>query len=99
MLDPPKPHPAALQACKLHFTSARLLPMGSHPRVADKRTQYDLFGPVSKLWSQSYDRAMVYFLACLKEFGEHARSRDAAEGKEAPFTFPFLIEGDKVRGA
>jgi len=45
-----------MQACGLALTSARLLPMGSHPRVADKRSTYDLFGPVSKLWSTSYDR-------------------------------------------
>eukprot|EP00983_Pelagomonas_calceolata_P078114 1154157-Pelagomonas_calceolata.AAC.4 len=43
-------------ACGLNLTSARLLPMGSHPRVADKRSTYDLFGPVSKLWSANYDR-------------------------------------------
>lgn len=55
-----------LQACGLVFQSARLLPMGSHPRVADKRTTYDLFGPVSKIWSSNYDRAMVCYLACLK---------------------------------
>ncbi len=47
---------SALQACGLSFSAARLLPMGSHPRVADKRSTYDLFGPVSKLWSANYDR-------------------------------------------
>ena len=37
--------------------------MGSHPRVvADKRATYDLFGPVNKLWSANYDRAMACFL-------------------------------------
>lgn len=53
----------------------RLLPMGSHPRVADKRGTYDLFGPVAKLWGGSYDKAMAGFLACLKEFGDFARAR------------------------
>ena len=56
----------------------RLLPMGRHPRVADRRGTYDLFGPVSKLWAQSYDRAMAIYLACLREFGEFARARCAA---------------------
>jgi beclin 1 len=49
--------------------------MGSHPRVADRRGAYDLFGPVSKLWAQSYDRAMAIYLACLREFGDFARAR------------------------
>ena len=49
--------------------------MGSHPRVADKRGTYDLFGPVNKLWGGSYDKAMSVFLACLKEFGDFARAR------------------------
>lgn len=59
----PTPRP---QSCGVVFSCARLLPMGSHPRVADKRSTYDLFGPVSKLWSSNYDRAMICFLACLK---------------------------------
>jgi beclin 1 len=49
--------------------------MGSAPRIADGRATYDLYGPVSKLWSSSYDRAMVGFLACLREAGEYARAR------------------------
>jgi len=53
----------------------RLLPMGSHPRVADKRGTYDLFGPVNKLWGGGYDKAMSVFLACLREFGDFARAR------------------------
>lgn len=83
------------QACKLTF-SYRLMPLGSYPRVADKRSTYDLFGPVNKLWSSSYDRAMVCFLACLKEFGDAARSRDLATSQDKPFEFPFPIDGDKV---
>ncbi|KAF5839533.1 autophagy protein [Dunaliella salina] len=84
------------QACGLNLTSARLLPMGSHPRVADKRSTYDLFGPVSKLWSANYDRAMICFLACLKEFGEHAARQDVLHSRHPPFAFPFPLEGDKV---
>lgn len=68
------------QACGVTFKSVRLLPMGSHPRVADKRATYDLFGPVSKLWSANYDRAMVGFMGALKEFGEHARQQDEQAG-------------------
>jgi beclin 1 len=49
--------------------------MGSHPRVADKRGSYDLFGPVNKLWGGTYEKAMAGFLACLKEFGDFARAR------------------------
>jgi len=85
------------QSCGISFASARLLPMGSHPRVADRRSTYDLFGPVSKLWSANYDRAMICYLACLKEFGEYAAREDTKMGSIAPpFTFPFPIDGDKV---
>lgn len=84
------------QQCKLNFSAYRLLPMGSHPRVADKRGSYDLFGPVNKLWGGTYDKAMAGFLACLKEFGDFARARDIAEGQPGLFEFPFAIEGDKV---
>ncbi len=44
----------AMQNCGIAFTSARLIPMGSHPRVADKRGgTYDLFGPVRHLLNAS----------------------------------------------
>lgn len=65
--------PACLPLCVP--AAYRLLPMGSHPRVADKRGTYDLFGPVNKLWGGGYDKAMSIFLACLKEFGDFARAR------------------------
>ena len=57
---------ATLQACKLSFSSHRLLPMGSYPRIADRKGVYELFGPVNKLYCARYDRAMVAFLACLR---------------------------------
>lgn len=57
---------AAEQACKLVFSAAVLQPMGSYPRVADKKGAHDLFGPVSKIYCSDYDRAMTLYLACLK---------------------------------
>lgn len=43
----------------ISFTSGQLLPMGSHPRVKDRKGTYDLFGPVNKLFGSSqYDKAM-----------------------------------------
>ena len=87
-------------ACRLTFASHRLLPMGSHPRVADRRgATHDLFGPVGRLWAGGYDRAAAGFLACLAEFGDFARARDAAEGRPPPhFAFPFPVDGDRVGG-
>lgn len=41
--------------------------------MADKRNTYDLFGPVNKLWSANYDRAMMCFMGCLQEFGAYAK--------------------------
>jgi len=60
------PPRARAQACKLSFSSHRLLPMGSYPRIADRKGVYELFGPVNKLYCAGYDRAMVAFLACLR---------------------------------
>ena len=62
----PRPRDAMPQACKLSFSSHRLLPMGSYARIADRKGVYELFGPVNKLYCARYDRAMVAFLACLK---------------------------------
>mmetsp|Transcript_8755 Transcript_8755/g.16594 ORF Transcript_8755/g.16594 Transcript_8755/m.16594 type:complete len:507 (-) Transcript_8755:318-1838(-) len=87
---------AMAQSVSLQFSRYRLLPMGSHSRIADKQGVLDLFGPVSKLWSGAYDRAMMAFLACLQEFGEFARQRDVQEGRNPPFQFPFAIDGDRV---
>jgi len=83
------------QACGVTF-SCKLLPMGSHPRVADKQATYDLFGPVNKFWSHKYDRAMICYLACLREFGLAAHAEDVSAGKPQPFQFPFAFDGDKV---
>ena len=55
-----------VQACKLTFSSYRLQPLGSYPRIADKKGSHDLFGPVNRLLCTAYDRAMVMYLACLK---------------------------------
>ncbi|KAF6248569.1 autophagy protein Apg6-domain-containing protein [Scenedesmus sp. NREL 46B-D3] len=96
------------QQCRLNILAYQLLPMGSRPRVADKRGSYDLFGPVSKLWGGTHAKAMLGFLACLKEFGtlrahgrrctgtSECRRMDIAEGQPSLFEFPFAIEGDQV---
>ena len=59
-----------------------------------------LLGPNAQLWSGKYDRAMVGFLACLREFGQAALAEDAAAGRVAgdAFVFPFPLEADKVGG-
>ena len=38
------------------------------------------YGPVNLFWSTRYDKAMVLFLDCLKEFAEFARVKDKAAG-------------------
>ena len=55
-----------MQACKLTFSSYRLQPLGSYPRIVDKKGSHDLFGPVNKIYCASYDRAMALYLACLR---------------------------------
>eukprot|EP00850_Spirogloea_muscicola_P024819 SM001576S01998 [mRNA] locus=s1576:1073:1891:- [translate_table: standard] len=86
--------------CRLTF-SYRILPMGSYPRIADSKDTYNLFGPVNIFWSTRYDKAMVFYLACLKEFADFAHARDRAA--ELPpgqscFQLPYKIENDEVNG-
>ncbi|KAK9810947.1 hypothetical protein WJX73_000341 [Symbiochloris irregularis] len=85
------------QACRLNFSQYRLLPMGSYPRIADRSQTLDLFGPVNRLYCTSFDKAATYFLACIKEFSEVARSKDLREGQN-PLELPYAIEGDIVGG-
>ena len=54
------------QACKFNFSSYRILPLGNHPRIADNKNIYELYGPVNSFWSAKYDKAMICFLACLQ---------------------------------
>lgn len=68
---PPRHHAQAVlllatlaKACGATFRQYRLLPMGSYPRVADARTTYDLYGPVSKFLCTSYDKAQVHACLC-----------------------------------
>ena len=86
--------------CRVTFTQHRLLPMGSTPRVADRKGVYELYGPVNVFWSARYDRAMVGFLACLDELGSFARSKDLARGVPSTdaFALPHRIEGDRIDG-
>ena len=50
----------------MSFSCARLLPMGSHARIADSKGTHQLYGPVNRFVCTGYDRAMVAFLACLR---------------------------------
>lgn len=58
------------------------------------------FGPVNLFWSTRYDKAMTFFLACLKEFAEFANAKDRAANVplDKCFQLPYKIENDKVEG-
>lgn len=78
------------QECGCTFSSYRLIPMGSYPQIADKRGTHDLYGPVSRMMCASYDRAMVMFLTCVKEFADWIVSQDNS------FEMAYAIDQDKV---
>ncbi|KAA6424421.1 MAG: beclin 1, partial [Trebouxia sp. A1-2] len=78
------------QECGCTFSSYRLIPMGSYPQIADKRGTHDLYGPVSRIMCASYDRAMVMFLTCVKEFADWIVSQDNS------FEMAYAIDQDKV---
>ncbi|PRW18412.1 beclin 1 [Chlorella sorokiniana] len=86
------------KACGVRFRAYRLLPQGSYPQVVDVRANqtHDLFGPVNKFLCQSYDKAQVGFLTCLKEFADWLVARGASDGQGNRFALPCPIEGDKV---
>ncbi|KAH9295408.1 hypothetical protein KI387_038996, partial [Taxus chinensis] len=49
------------------------------------------YGPVNLFWSTRYDKAMAFFLACLKEFENYAKAKDRAGNipPENSFKFPY----------
>ncbi|XP_024356337.1 beclin-1-like protein [Physcomitrium patens] len=85
------------QFCCLNF-SYQIIPMGSYPKVADNKNTYELYGPVNLFWSSRYDKAMTFFVACLKEFAEFANAKDKEANipPEKCFKLPYKIENDKV---
>lgn len=77
----------------------KILPMGSYPRIMDSNNNtYELFGPVNVFWSTRYDKAMILFLTCLKEFAEFANLKDKENNipPEKCFKLPYKIEDFKV---
>lgn len=56
------------------FTNHQLVPMGSFSKIIEGGTVLELYG--SSSWFSTFDRAMIAFLQCLKEFGEYAESTD-----------------------
>ncbi|KAK3288064.1 Vacuolar protein sorting-associated protein atg6 [Cymbomonas tetramitiformis] len=87
-----------VQACRFKFSSYRILPLGSHPRIADSKNTYELYGPVNPFWSARYDKAMVCFLACLQEFADFAKGQDRAKKHSPEFELPYKLEADKIDG-
>ena len=70
------------------FQNRQLRPMGSFSTIMEGSEALDLHG--SSGWFTTFDRGMIAFLQCLKEFGEYAESSDSS------FKLPYHIEGDKI---
>lgn len=70
------------------FQNRQLQPMGSFSSIVENGETLDLHG--SSGWFTTFDRGMIAFLQCLKEFGEYAESSDSS------FKLPYHIEGDKI---
>ena len=70
------------------FQNRHLKPMGSFSSIVEGSETLDLHG--SGGWFTTFDRGMIAFLQCLKEFGEYAESSDSS------FKLPYHIEGDKI---
>jgi hypothetical protein len=70
-------------------TDKQLSPNGSFSQIVDGGKRLDLYGSrLSKV--STFDKGMVAFLQCLKEFGDYAEARDPN------FKLPFHVEGDKI---
>lgn len=71
------------------FSRYTLKPMGSFSKVIeDGSTILDLYGTSG--WFTTFDRAMIAFLQCLREFGEFAENSDPT------LRLPYHIEGDRI---
>lgn len=93
------------KSINVKFSSYKLEPCGSYSRVLDSRGGVsELYGPASKIFCFSFDRAQVGFLTCLKEYGEALKNHGATIEKRnnsrgrIPFAHIYPIEGDKVGG-
>ena len=77
---------------RVKFTAYTLRPVGSFSKVEDaKGHAYELYGPVNILSSHRYDKAMVGFITCLKEFAAHCAECDVRNGVTPPFELPYTI--------
>jgi beclin 1 len=67
---------------KVVFTKYRIAPMGSFSKmelVGDSTTSYELYGGGGGLfWASRFDKAMVAFLHCMKEYAEYLVQQDAS---------------------
>lgn len=45
-------------------------------QVSDGKEDYKLYGPVHRMWSGRFDKAMVLYLHCLDSFARFAREKD-----------------------
>lgn len=79
------------------FSTYRLVPMGSNSKVVklDDQSTYELYGSndymlTKLLWYGRYDKAMLAFLHCLKELGDHA------ENEDKHFRLPYRMDRDKI---
>ncbi|GKC21846.1 beclin-1-like protein [Tanacetum coccineum] len=76
--------------------------LGRLPNIPDVALVFFIslprFGPVNLFWSARYDKAMMLFLECLKDFAEFANSKDKENNipQEKCFKLPYKIEIDKV---
>ena len=73
-------HTMASSCDEFEFSSSRLIPMGSYPKVSDGKNTYELYGPVTQFLTANYDKVFpsrasplslshfkfeVLFLSCL----------------------------------
>jgi hypothetical protein len=71
-------------------TDRQLVPNGSFSQVMEGGKRLDLYGSRMSKVASNFDKGMVSFLQCVKEFGDYAEARDPN------FRLPYHVEGDKI---
>lgn len=83
------------------FRNYRLCPLGSFSKiekinaVGEDEASYELYGygdsHISRLfWNRRFDNALIAFLNCIQQIGEHSESVDSK------FKLPYRINKDKI---
>lgn len=60
-------------------------------QVSDGKEDFKLYGPVNRVWSGRFDKAMMLYLHCLESFARFAREKDARYSSPPVTAYPIRV--------